>query len=169
MLVVNLLNAAFSLPKSCDHPIRRSAKTYAYELQQEVDFWLSGACRGGVSRKHAPDGGSNVASSGVRSTPVNVGGGEPLGELLHMPRRRHRGQAFHSESRDDAVDRLIRATMGGDGGETGGMQSMVNANLATEKSATSAAKASRSFDKIEIGATTTAPGAGRGWFWGAVA
>lgn len=153
-------------------------QTYAYKLQKEVDFWVYGARREGVSsRKHqvsANDGGivHTVAEDGTPISDDSVGSSsESPQETVRSSRGRRRGRFLPPENGDDddAVDRLVRATctMGGDEGRKG---DLFDWNAVGEHSTASVAAAERTprlLDQVEISSTAVAAGAGRGWFWGA--
>lgn len=167
----NIFHGGFSPPP----PAARLSKhahmqTYAYELQKEVDFWVSGAHREAVSRKHASAGGGYVHAATEDGTPTNVGksSSESIQETLPSPRRRRRGRVLLPESGgDDAVDRLVQSTtMSGD--EEGINAGIFDRNPADEgRKATEGAPQHHSFERIETSSTTAATGTGRGWFWGA--
>lgn len=145
-------------------------QAYAFELQTEVDFWVSGARREGVLRRHTPVDGGTVHTVADDSMPTSIGSSsESPQEKLHAPPRRRRRRVFPPESEGDAVDRLLRATLSGDEGTKDALGLLVfERHTAKERSTEAAEKASsHSLEKIEN--STTAVGGGRGWFWGAAA
>eukprot|EP00752_Nemacystus_decipiens_P006557 g5904.t1 len=140
--------------------------TYAYEIQREVDFWVSGARREGVSRKHASlGGGSAQAATEDGGTPICAGGArEPRQETSSSRRERGRRRATPPESGGDAIDRLVRAATSGDEDRKGGLfdRNSSERRKAAEGAPTHSLEriTRQSFEKIEISSTTATTAAG---------